>query len=148
MLKIAGIIKESFVDGDGIRYVVFTQGCEHNCIGCHNPKTHNPDDGFFIETDKIIKDIKKNPLLSGITISGGEPFLQTKRLISFLKLLKENDINVWLYSGYTIEEIQNDSLMNEALQYIDVLVDGPFVLDKKNPELRFRGSENQRIIKL
>lgn len=149
-IKIAGIIKESIVDGPGIRLVVFTQGCVHNCIGCHNPETHSFSQGSYIKIDEIIETIKKNPLLDGITLSGGDPFVQAKACANLANKVKDMGLNVVTYTGYTYEEIIKEMEINhswERLLYAtDILIDGRFDIDKRNLLLKFRGSENQRII--
>ena len=147
MIRIAGIIRESIVDGAGLRFVVFTQGCTHNCKGCHNPQTHDPDGGYEIEVERILKEFYKNPLLKGITISGGEPFLQAKALIPLVKEIKKSK-DVVIYTGYTIEKLQSmsDPVIDELLSYCDILIDGRFIQSEKDLTLTFRGSRNQRII--
>lgn len=150
MLRIAGMVKESIVDGPGIRFVVFVQGCKHNCPGCHNPQTHSFTGGTMVSIDSIMEQIRKNPLLDGVTLSGGEPFEQAESLAELAGCVKELGLNVITYTGYTYEEITSgfgkmngwESLMNET----DILVDGRFEIDKKNILLKFRGSENQRLI--
>src|SRR5690554_2912107 len=104
-LRVAGIIDESIVDGPGIRLVVFTQGCKHNCVGCHNPETHSFSGGKLVDIDSIIQMVKSNPLLDGITLSGGEPFEQVAACSSLAKKVKELGLNVVTYTGYTFEEI-------------------------------------------
>lgn len=147
-LRISGIEEESIVDGPGIRFVVFTQGCTHNCKECHNPGTHSFHGGREVDIDHIIKKIKENPLLKGITLSGGEPFEQAKACMELARKVKNLGLDIFCYTGYTIEEIQKDETKKELLLEIDTLVDGRFVLDKKDPLLRFRGSKNQRIINI
>jgi anaerobic ribonucleoside-triphosphate reductase activating protein len=149
-LRIAGIINESIVDGPGIRLVVFTQGCKHHCPGCHNPHTHSFEGGTLIDIDDIIKQMKSNPLLDGITLSGGDPFEQAEALSELAQRVKSMGYNVMTYTGYTFEYILEnkdkikgwDRLINET----DILVDGRFEIAKKSMLLKFRGSENQRII--
>lgn len=151
-ILVSGIIKESCVDGVGIRYAIFSQGCPHKCKGCHNPKSHtfSTSLGTWIDIDDIINDMKKNPLLDGISFSGGEPLLQANSFSKLAKKAKENNYNVWCWTGYTWEYIVNNfnthkhwkSLINN----LDYLVDGPFILELKNINLIFRGSSNQRII--
>lgn len=149
-VRIAGVVKESIVDGPGIRFVVFAQGCKHNCPGCQNPQTHSFTGGTLVDIDFILEQIKKNPLLDGVTLSGGEPFEQAEGLSELARKVKELGLNVMTYTGYTYEEIMTgcgkiegwDSLLNAT----DILVDGRFEIDKKNILLKFRGSENQRII--
>lgn len=149
-IRLSGIVRESIVDGPGIRYVIFSQGCPHRCKGCQNPQTFDENGGYYEDTEKIIEDIKKNPLISGVTFSGGEPFLQAK---IFSKLAKESHkmgLNVMSYTGYIFEDIiskfDEKSDWKELIENIDILVDGPFDLSKKSLLLKFKGSENQRII--
>lgn len=144
--RIAGIISESIVDGPGIRYVIFMQGCLHNCKGCHNPETHDLNGGFIKEIEQIKKEITDNPLLDGITISGGEPFLQPKEALLLALFAKEKKLNVMVYTGFTYEQIVKDPIKKELLDNIDYLVDGPFILEEKSLLLNFKGSRNQRII--
>ena len=148
MLRIAGVIRESIVDGPGLRFVVFTQGCTHNCEGCHNPATHALDGGYEINADRILTEFFKNPLLKGITLSGGEPFLQAGELVPIAKAVKAGKKDVVIYTGYTLEALRamNNDDVNELLSYCDVLVDGPFILAQRDLTLTFKGSRNQRII--
>ena len=104
-LRISGIVEESIVDGPGLRYVVFTQGCPHHCPGCHNPQTHDFDGGEFRDTDDILRQFMENPLLSGITFSGGEPFVQAEPLCHLADAVHAAGKNVYAYSGYTCEEL-------------------------------------------
>lgn len=153
MLKIAGIIKESIVDGPGIRYVIFCQGCPHHCKGCHNQETWDFSKGKWVSIDDIIKDINSNPLLTGITLSGGEPFAQTAELINLCKNLDRSKLDIWIYSGYTINQLISDNNPNqkenlELLSLCDVLIDGPFILEQRDLTLKFKGSRNQNEINL
>ncbi|NLK44145.1 MAG: anaerobic ribonucleoside-triphosphate reductase activating protein [Tissierellia bacterium] len=145
-LRVAGIVDESIVDGPGIRLVVFTQGCKHNCIGCQNPETHSFKGGELININSIIQMIKSNPLLDGITLSGGEPFEQVRECAILAKKVRELGLNVVTYTGYTFEEILKDENSRELLLYTDILIDGKFDITKKSLMLKFRGSTNQRII--
>lgn len=149
-LRVAGTVNESIVDGPGIRYVIFTQGCHHNCVGCHNPQTHAFDGGSLIDINDIIKQVKRNPLLDGITFSGGEPFEQADVLSELAREIKALGLNVMTYTGYTIEYINKNKTYHmgweKLLSLTDILVDGKFEITKKNLLLKFRGSENQRII--
>ncbi len=151
-IRISGIINESIVDGPGIRMVIFAQGCRHNCKGCHNPQTHSFDGGELIEIDEIVEKIRKNPLLDGVTFSGGEPFEQADAFAALAKKIKELGLNVMVYSGYTFEQlIQNSNDRKgwmELLNNAKILVDGPFILEQKDLLLKFRGSSNQRIINI
>lgn len=149
-LRIAGIIRESIVDGPGIRFVVFAQGCPHHCEGCHNPQTWTFDGGSITTPQKLIDEIKKNPLLSGVTLSGGEPFCQPEGMAELAALCHESGLNVIAYTGYIFEELieksKTDPAVIDFLKQIDTLVDGPFVTALKSFALKFRGSSNQRAI--
>ena len=149
-LRIAGIVNDSVVDGLGIRMTLFTQGCPHRCEGCHNPHTHDYAGGYEITLGEIADKVKANPLLDGMTFSGGEPFEQSEALSDLAVWLRQNGLNLWCYSGYTYEQLLAKSEQNSAvatlLEYTNVLVDGRFEQDKKNLLLNFRGSENQRVI--
>lgn len=149
-IKVAGIVNESIVDGPGIRMVVFAQGCTHKCIGCHNPHTHTFDGGEYVEIDKIITDIKKNSLLDGVTLSGGDPFEQAESFAELAKEVKKIGMNVITYTGYTYEQLVRYSAerkgYKELIENTDMLVDGPFIMEEKSLLLKFRGSKNQRII--
>ncbi|SKA82898.1 anaerobic ribonucleoside-triphosphate reductase activating protein [Clostridium sp. USBA 49] len=149
-IRLAAILKESLVNGPGLRRVLFSQGCPHNCKGCFSPHTHSYTDGVLINMDDIIEDIRKNPLLKGVTFSGGEPFEQADKFAYIAKEVKKMGLNIWCYTGYTFEYILENQHKrkgwSELLKYIDVLVDGKFEEDKKEEGLKFRGSSNQRII--
>ena len=149
-IRLAGIIRESIVDGPGIRFVVFTQGCKHNCKGCHNPETHDLNGGYETDTDKILEEIKKNPLLKGVTFSGGDPFLQAYPLSLLAKEIHKLNLDVVVYTGYTYEQLltgfDEHPDWKDLLKETDILIDGPFILEKRDLRLQFRGSGNQRII--
>lgn len=151
-IRLSGITRESVVDGLGFRYVVYAQGCPHRCKGCHNPSTHSFDGGELIEVDSILQDIRRYPMLDGITCSGGECFEKAEEFAYIAKAAKDMGLNVWAYTGYTLEEIlqyQNQRKgWQEFIQYIDVLVDGKYLEDQKDLSLCFRGSTNQRVIDL
>ena len=144
----SGLEKESIVDGNGIRYVVFVQGCPHNCVGCHNQSALPFEGGEKINVEKIFEDFMRNPLLKGITFSGGEPFTQPKPLLELARLVQGAGKDVTCFTGWTYEQLldKNDEAINALLNEIDMLIDGPFIEAQKNLELRFRGSENQRLI--
>ena len=151
-LKINNYISESYVDGPGIRFTVFTQGCIHNCPGCHNPQTHDFNKGVYFDNEKIVELMNKNPLIEGLTLSGGDPLMQIDECLDLAKMVKNQDKNydIVLYTGYTFEQIiemgkYNDNLM-ELLKYIDYLIDGPFILKLRDLELNYCGSSNQRVI--
>ncbi|MBQ3422068.1 MAG: anaerobic ribonucleoside-triphosphate reductase activating protein [Romboutsia sp.] len=150
-LRVASdITVDSIVDGPGLRTVIWTQGCPHKCKGCHNPQTHDYNGGELIDIFEIIEQIKNVKLQKGVTISGGEPFIQVESLIEIVKEIKNNtNLDIWVYSGYTFEQLISNVNKNkniEFLNYIDVLVDGKFEEDKKDINLQFRGSSNQRVI--
>lgn len=149
-IKVAGIVKESIVDGPGIRLVVFGQGCKHHCPGCHNPESHSFEGGELMEIDSIMELVKENPLLDGVTLSGGDPFEQSESFAILAKKVKELGLNIITYTGYTYEEIlDNIDLIpgwKKLLYSTDILVDGKFEIDKKSLMLKFKGSSNQRII--
>ncbi|MDR3179229.1 MAG: anaerobic ribonucleoside-triphosphate reductase activating protein [Oscillospiraceae bacterium] len=148
--RVFGIVKESIVDGPGLRFVVFFQGCLLKCRGCHNPLAQNLKGGNEKTVFEIVELIKKNPLLSGITLSGGEPFLQAKASYEIARFAKKENLNVITYTGYTMEELfkglSDHSYWKELLEQTDILVDGPFIFSKKSLLLKFRGSSNQRIV--
>lgn len=148
-LRIAGIANDSIVDGPGIRFTIFTQGCPHRCEGCHNPQTHDFSGGTVADTEELLKKIMANPLLDGVTFSGGEPFCQAEALAELGSKIKALGLNIVTYTGYTFEELYADRQKNgfgELLSVTDYLIDGPFILAQKNWEIKFRGSSNQRII--
>lgn len=151
-VRIAGVIRQSIVDGPGMRFVVFTQGCPHRCAGCHNPQTHTFSDGYDCEVGKMLAEIVKNPLLKGITLSGGEPFCRPAELLPLVRVVRDKGMDVYCYSGYTFEELlamsELDPAAGELLGLIDVLIDGRFVLEERDLTLRFRGSRNQRVLDL
>lgn len=136
----------SIVDGPGFRYTVFFQGCKHGCIGCHNRSTWCVDGGIEYRTLAIVRDIERCRDIDGVTVSGGEPFLQVEGLKGFVKRLKEMGYHIIVYTGYTYEEIVAETGFKGCLNYIDVLVDGKYIESERVLGLRFRGSKNQRAI--
>lgn len=145
-IRLAGIISDSIVDGTGLRMTVFVQGCTHNCPGCHNPQTHALDGGYTADTDDILASAEKDPLLEGLTFSGGEPFLQPEPLADLAKKARAKGYNIFCYTGFLYEQLLADSAKRALLEQVDYLIDGPFVLEQKSLMLTFRGSANQRII--
>lgn len=145
-----GLDYDSIVDGEGIRTVIWTQGCIHNCPFCHNPETHSLNGGFLADTDQIISTLKTIENQDGITLSGGDPILQIDAVLEICKAVKETGLNVWLYTGFTfdtlLERSKKEQNLRELLENIDVLVDGKFMIEKKSYDVIFRGSTNQRII--
>ena len=149
-LRLAGVVRESIVDGPGIRLTVFTQGCPHHCEGCHNPQTHDLNGGYISNTHNILKAIKENPMLQGVTFSGGEPFIQCEPLTELAKECHKLGLNVMVYTGYTFEALvkgfDKNPQWKELLENTDILVDSPFILSQRSLMLHFRGSKNQRIL--
>lgn len=149
-IRMAGVVRESIVDGPGLRMAVFCQGCPHGCPGCHNQETHDFAGGYDCEIEKIVQAVKADPLLDGVTFSGGEPFCQPEAFFNLALALKElrPDLNLMAYSGYTYEELiaMHSEGVDRLLAIIDYLVDGPFILAERDLTLLFRGSANQRII--
>lgn len=147
-LRLGGIMANSVVDGPGLRTVVFLQGCPRHCQGCHNEALLNPQEGREVTLEEALAEIKASisPLTQGITFSGGDPLLQPEAVYALARQLKEDypSLDFWMYTGYLYEEVKD----LPVLELIDILVDGPFVLDKKDLELVFRGSSNQRLIDL
>ena len=137
---------DSIVDGKGLRCVLWTQGCLHNCLGCHNPSTHDMCGGMECTVDEVVSWICQYPYHDGITLSGGEPFLQVDALIEIINKISHLNYNVWCYTGFTFEQLLVDEHKRKLLEKVDVLVDGPFVLSKRSLALKFRGSTNQRFI--
>ena len=147
MLDIAGIAGDSIVDGPGIRTTVFAQGCPHHCPGCHNPETWAFGCGTPMEEDEILNIVAANPLCRGVTFSGGEPFAQPEGFTTLARLLKRRGYEVASYTGYTLEALlEGTAAQRELLKSIDVLIDGPFLLEQRSLEVCFRGSRNQRIL--
>lgn len=149
-IRIQGICKESSVDGQGLRYVVFTQGCRHHCPGCHNPETHNFDGGHLKDVDSIIKELSRNKLVRGLTISGGDPMEQPEAVLELAQKAKQIGKTVWVYTGYTYEELveKNNETIFDIIKTIDVLIDGRYIaeLNKGEGIMRYKGSSNQRVI--
>jgi len=149
-LRICGIEPESIVDGKGFRYVIFTQGCPHRCPGCHNPQSHDFKAGKLVDISELFLEIIENPLLKGVTFSGGEPFCQPKPLVELAKLLHTKKLDITTFTGYTYEELlqKQDPDIDALLNQTDILIDGPFLEAQKDLTLVFRGSRNQRVLNL
>ncbi|MBQ2746892.1 MAG: anaerobic ribonucleoside-triphosphate reductase activating protein [Firmicutes bacterium] len=153
-IRIAGVYRESIVDGPGIRFTVFCQGCSHACPGCHNPETHDFNGGYDCDIDKIVTEILKNPLLDGVTLTGGDPIFQSEGHYVLAKKIKEQapNLNILIYTGFTYEELlersEEDIYTKKLLELTDYLIDGRFVMEQRDLTLLFRGSKNQRFIDL
>jgi anaerobic ribonucleoside-triphosphate reductase activating protein len=149
-MRIAGTVRESVVDGPGLRFVIFAQGCTHQCKGCHNPDTWDPLGGLPVSAGDLLEQIKKEKLIKGVTFSGGEPFLQAEPLAWLGREIKNLGLDIITFTGYTWDRLQALSLQEEAVKDLmlvsDYIVDGPFILSEKDFDLPFRGSRNQRII--
>lgn len=150
-VRLAGIIETSINNGEGIRKVIFAQGCKHHCKGCFNPSTHDFNGGYECDTDKIIERINNDFMIDGVTFSGGDPFEQAEAFAEIAKNINP-ELNIWCYTGYTLQEIIDKANEKpewvDLLTHIDVLVDGKFEEDKKDRNLKFKGSSNQNIIQL
>lgn len=153
-LQLAGVVRESIVDGPGLRFTVFAQGCPHHCPGCHNEGTHAFDGGTETKIETIISEIARNPLLSGVTFSGGEPFCQAQGFSVLASKIKSRGLHIVTFSGYNYEELlklasradAEGKAVKELLDLTDLLIDGRFELAKRDLTLCFRGSQNQRLI--
>lgn len=150
-IRLAGLIPDSITDGPGIRYVVFVQGCRHNCPGCHNPKTHDYAGGFDMPLKELYERIAHAYLISGVTFSGGEPFDKALPLTLLARAIHQKlHLPIICYTGYTLEELVQKARtrtdIRGLLTSIDILIDGPFIQEKKSLDLEWRGSSNQRII--
>ncbi|MBE6903766.1 MAG: anaerobic ribonucleoside-triphosphate reductase activating protein [Ruminococcaceae bacterium] len=145
-IRVANFINDSITDGPGLRFTLFVQGCTHCCKGCHNPSTWALDGGSLMSPEEIFNEFKDNILLSGVTFSGGEPFLQAKELLPLAKMIKDSGLELAIYSGFTYQEIIDDPVKKELLSFADTLIDGRFELENRSLCLKFKGSTNQRII--
>lgn len=151
-IRVSGIIEESIVDGPGFRFVIFVQGCPHHCPGCHNPQTHDFAGGEMMSTEDILHRIEENPLLAGVTFSGGEPFCQPEALLPLALAIREKGLNIFCYTGYLLEDLlgmaETRPAILELLYAIDTLVDGPYKEEERDLTLKFRGSANQRMLNM
>ena len=147
-LRVAGVIEESIVDGPGIRFVLFLQGCRLRCPGCQNPQTWDFYGGTLVPSDEVLARIRENPLVHGVTFSGGEPFEQAAALLPLAKELKAQGYHLMAFSGFTLEQLVQKPECRALLEQLDLLVDGPFIEAQKSLDLRFRGSRNQRILNM
>ena len=149
-MRVAGTVQDSIVDGPGLRFVVFAQGCERRCEGCHNPETWDAGGGSEVPVAGLVADMLGNPLTDGLTLSGGEPFLQAGECCALAAAARDNGLNVWAYTGFTFEELLvmagAEQPVRQLLELVDVLVDGAFVLAGRTLSLRWRGSKNQRLV--
>lgn len=148
MARIYGLVQNSYVDGPGIRMAIFFQGCLKHCKGCHNPGAWEPCHGVEMDTEELKRRMAIDPLLQGITLSGGEPLLQPEVALELAKFAHSLGLNVWCYTGYEMEDIVRSgtdsqwALVTEA----DVVVDGAYIESERSLDLKWRGSRNQRLI--
>lgn len=150
-LRISGVVDESIVDGKGLRYTIFTQGCPHACPGCQNPQTHDFSGGSLVEVSQLLEEILENPMLKGVTFSGGEPFCQPAPLALLAEQIHNapgRKLDITVFTGFTWEELisKHDPDTDALLRQTDVLIDGRFEERQKDLTLLFRGSRNQRVI--
>jgi anaerobic ribonucleoside-triphosphate reductase activating protein len=147
-VRLAGIVNESITDGPGLRIVLFFQGCEHHCPGCHNPQTWDFRGGSEYKVDELLLQLPDTPLIKGVTLSGGDPFYQPRAAARIARDFRDRGKDVWAYTGFIWEELLkiHDAAMLELLHYCDVLVDGPFVRTQRCLNLPYRGSANQRLV--
>jgi len=151
-MRIAGLVQDSIVDGPGLRFAVFVQGCDKDCEGCHNQEAIDINGGVYMSVGEIIAEMQSNPLTDGLTLTGGEPFLQAGECVELAAFAREKGMNVWVYSGYTFDELlsisKTDQAVSQLLEFSHVLVDGRFVLAQRSLSIKWRGSRNQRLIDL
>ena len=145
-IRILDILKGTTVDGPGFRTSIYFAGCRHHCPGCHNPQSWDFDAGHEMDIEEIMDIVKEEDF--DVTFSGGDPLYHPQEVHELSRRIVESGHNVWLYTGFTYEEIEAAPTLNSALEYIDTIVDGPFIESQKDPDLLFRGSSNQRIISL
>lgn len=147
-MRIYGLQQDSIVDGPGFRFACFVQGCPHHCPGCHNPDSHDSAGGREMSVEEVAELLLGNPLTDGLTLSGGEPFAQAEDCLRLARIAHAHHLNVWSYSGWTFEHLRDrgSPAQRALLEEVDVLVDGPFLLEERTLALPWRGSRNQRVI--
>ena len=151
-VRVAGVVENSFTDGPGVRFALFVQGCPHHCPGCHNPQTHDFAGGSETTVGALLAALDEDPLVSGLTLSGGEPFCQAAACAELAKAAHARGKDVWTWSGWTYEQLrekaEREPEVAELLRQTDVLVDGPFIEAQRDLDLEWRGSANQRVLEL
>lgn len=145
-IRVIDIVEGTAVDGPGLRTSIYLAGCAHRCPGCHNPQTWDFNAGEDMTVDELIEVITKADF--NVTLTGGDPIYQAEALIPLAKKIREYGYTIWLYTGFTFEQLQDMPIAMQLLEYIDTIVDGPFILEQRDTSLQFRGSSNQRIIKI
>ena len=151
-IRIAGVVRDSIVDGPGLRLTLFVQGCPHHCPGCHNPQTHDPAGGSLCPPSRILEELDKNPLLAGLTLSGGEPVEQAEALLPLARAVAARGKNLCLYSGYTFEQLckmqEQRPALAQLLSLCWLLMDGPYIAAQRDLSRPYVGSRNQRVLDL
>ena len=151
MIRLSGPLEhDNIVNGDGLRVVLWTQGCPNHCFGCQNPETWDYEKGYLAKIDDLKKELSSFKGQAGLTFCGGEPFVQAKQCREIADFVRsELGWNVWSFSGFVYETIkENGKEPWEFLKSLDVLIDGPFIMEQRDLSLRFRGSKNQRLLRL
>ena len=147
-IRVLSILQQTMADGPGFRTAIYCAGCAHHCPGCHNPESWDFAAGEWMEVDDLVQLVKEDSM-SNVSFSGGDPFYQAEAFTELARRIKEETSKtIWCWSGFTLEEIEADPVMRKMLPWLDVLVDGPFLLEERDTDLLFRGSPNQRIIYL
>ena len=147
-IKVLDILEQTMADGPGFRTAIYCAGCKHACKGCHNPQSWSFDAGKWMDVEDLLEVIKGDDL-SDVTFSGGDPFYQVEAFTELARRIKEETSKtIWGWTGFTLEEIQASERLSQLLPWLDVLVDGPFIQEQRDTDLRFRGSPNQRILYL
>lgn len=144
--RIMDIIRGTTVDGPGFRTAIYMAGCTHRCPGCHNPQSWDFNAGIEMSLDEILAVVREEDF--DVTLTGGDPFCSPAHTLQLVKAIKGAGYGIWVYTGYLHEEILKNRDLRPILDYVDVVVDGPFIETKRDPDLKFRGSSNQRIISL
>lgn len=144
--RILDIIRGTTVDGPGFRTAIYLAGCSHRCPGCQNPQSWNPDNGEEMTLAEILEIVKEEDF--NVTLTGGDPLYNPSKTRRLAEAIKKEGYEIWLYTGYTFEEINKNADLKTVLTFVDVIVDGPFLIEQKDADIAFRGSRNQRIIKL
>ena len=142
--RIMDIIRGTTVDGPGFRTAIYMAGCTHHCPGCHNPQSWDFNAGREMSLDEILAVVREEDF--DVTLTGGDPFCSPDHTLRLVKAIKGAGYGIWVYTGYLYEEILKNRDLRPILDYVDVVVDGPFIETKRDPDLKFRGSSNQRII--
>lgn len=145
-LRVLDIVDGTIVDGPGLRTSIYFAGCAHHCHGCHNPQSWDFNAGHAMTITELVEHIRENDF--DVTLSGGDPMYQIDAIIPLCREIRALGKNIWLYTGYTIEEIEESASLSRILNEVDAIVEGPFIESQRDLSLHFRGSANQRIIKL